>query len=69
MLVPAYASLFRWTNELYYLMMVAPYHPLPSTLALYGYHTADMGACIMMIIYLAVAFRVFAYLAVVRKEV
>ncbi len=47
----------------------ACYHPLTSTLALYGYDVADLRACMAMVILLAVSFRIFAFIAVVRKEV
>ncbi len=47
----------------------ACYHPLTSTLALYGYDVADLRACTATVILLAVSFRIFAFIAVVRKEV
>jgi hypothetical protein len=65
---PSYGSLFRWTNELYYLMQVEPYHPRPETLSLYSYSMDDFGMCITMIVLLGVTFRILAYLAIVKQE-
>jgi hypothetical protein len=65
---PSIVSLFRWSNELYYLIQVAPYHPRADTLALYSYNVDDFGTCVSMIILLGVTFRMLAYLVMVKQE-
>lgn len=79
---PSYISLFRWTQELYYvrrhllsmiyffsqLIEVRPYHPTAATLALYGYKFANWTSCIVGTVCLAVLFRLAAYIAIVKRE-
>jgi len=65
---PSYGSLFRWTQELYYLIEVRPYNPSQATLALYSYNFDDVSVCIAGVIVLAIVFRLAAYIAIVKKE-
>lgn len=65
----SYFSLFRWTQELYYIVAVKPYNPGPGgTLAYYGYEMSDEAMCWVFIIALLIVFRVLAYIALVIKE-
>ena len=66
----SWLSLFRYTQELYYLIGITPYQPSPETATLvhYGYNLNDEILCWMMIFGLGIVFRFLAYIALVWKE-
>jgi hypothetical protein len=66
----SWLSLFRYTQELYYLIGITPYNPSPetATLVYYGYNLDDEILCWMMIFGLGIVFRFLAYIALVIRE-
>ena len=66
----SWVSLFRYTQELYYLIGIMPYNPSPNTATLqyYGYTLNDSILCWLMIFGLGIIFRFFAYIALVIRE-
>ena len=66
----SYFSLFRWTQETYYLIGIIPYNPIPDTgtLEYYSYDVDDFPYCWVAIVLLLIIFRFLAYIALVIRE-
>ncbi|KJE90030.1 ABC transporter [Capsaspora owczarzaki ATCC 30864] len=67
---PTYISLFRFSQEAYYLVEIAPFHTNPVTMnKFYGYEAGDFVSCFVVMSQLAIVFRMAAYVGLVRREV
>eukprot|EP01119_Soliformovum_irregulare_P018968 TRINITY_DN5922_c0_g1_i1.p1 TRINITY_DN5922_c0_g1~~TRINITY_DN5922_c0_g1_i1.p1 ORF type:complete len:966 (-),score=184.84 TRINITY_DN5922_c0_g1_i1:909-3488(-) len=67
---PSYVSFIRWTQELYYLVEIEAIGPLgyQNMNVVFGYFIGDWVACWVWCVVIALAFRTFAYTALVKQE-
>lgn len=66
---PSYASLFRWTQEAYYLTEISHYNTTEQSYqTLYDYNQSDWWDCWVAVAFMAFVLRLATYVALVKKE-